>query len=430
MQEMTMSFAIRNGLSRRDVLKLSAAGVASVSMSGWLPVLAARAAEQGPKRKACIVLWMDGGPPQTDTFDMKPENPEGIFKSIVTSVPGIRISELLPQFAKLMDHAALVRSMSTVEGDHVLARYPMRTGYRQGQGGLSYPSLGSIVSAELGDPNFPVPNYVAVGDTSDRSHGPGFLGSRFQPLFVHDVRRGVENLKSAVDAGQLGKRLSVLDEIEQGFARDFKSSISQDHKSVYARAVKLMQSDKAAAFDLSREPLATRRTYGETKFAERCLLARRLIETGVKYVEVNLGGWDTHFENNDAVRKLCADLDPVMSALITDLKTRGLLDDTLVVWMGEFGRTPRHSFKGNGRGHHPRAWSTVLMGGGVKGGQVIGRTDKLGGTVEERPVSAADFFATICTALGIDHSKLNNTPGGRRIPLVEKEAKPIKEVLS
>ncbi|MBY0526626.1 MAG: DUF1501 domain-containing protein [Gemmataceae bacterium] len=204
--------------------------------------------------------------------------------------------------------------------------------------------------------------------------------------------------------------------------------MSQDHRNVYERAMKLMKSDKAKAFDLSQEPLALRQAYGNSRFGEGCLLARRLIETGVKYVEVSLDGWDTHFENNDAVRKLGTILDPAMSTLIGDLKTRGLLDSTLVVWMGEFGRTP--AFKNKGRDHYARAWSTMMMGGGVKGGQVIGRTDKNGAIVEDRPVSAPDFFATICEVLGVNYTKLNNPPGGRRIPIVEKGANPIKEIFS
>ncbi|MBY0523185.1 MAG: DUF1501 domain-containing protein [Gemmataceae bacterium] len=210
-------------LSRRAFLKLSAAGVAGASMTGWLPALAARAAEQGNKPKACIVLWMDGGPPHKDTFDLKPGTPDaGIFSPIQTAVSGIQISELFPQFAKLTDHAAIIRGMSTVEAEHLRARVHLRTGYRDGQGGLSYPSLGSIVSAEIGRQDFPIPNYIAIAERRDRSHGPGFLGSQYQPLYVHDPKKGVENLKSLADAGQLGDRMSVLDEIEQGFARDFK----------------------------------------------------------------------------------------------------------------------------------------------------------------------------------------------------------------
>jgi hypothetical protein len=421
---------IPNAISRREALRLSAAGVLGTSLSGWLPVLAARetkAPAKPARAKACIVLWMDGGPPHTDTFDLKPEIAEcGIFKPIATAVPGTQISELLPKFATMLKDAALVRGMQTIENEHLRARYHLRTGYRSGQAGLSYPSLGCIVSDTLGVPDFPIPNFVAIGDKRDRSHGPGFLGPRHQPLMVLDPKKGVENLKASVDDAKVDARLGLLAELEKGFARDYQAPLSQAHQSVYDRALQLMRTEKARAFDLALEPAKSREAYGTTRFGEGCLLARRLVETGVKYVEVTLGGWDTHFENNEAVKKLCGTLDPVMTTLLTDLKDRGMLDSTLVVWMGEFGRTPK--FKGKGRDHYAKAWSTVFMGGGVRGGQVIGRTDPIGAVVEDRPVSTADFFATICDLMGIQYDKEVETPGGRPLPRVEKGGKPVTEL--
>lgn len=419
------------GLSRRDALRLAAAGVTAGTLSGWLPVLAAREAQGDPKSKAraksCIVLWMDGGPPHTDTFDMKPDVAEcGIYKEIDTAVPGIRITELLPKFADQMKHAAIVRGMSTIENEHLRARVHLRTGYRSGQGGITYPSMGSIASDTIGLADSPVPNYVAVADVQDRSHGPGFLGAKHQPLFVRDPAKGVENLKTMVSTPAMDARLDLLNELEKGFAGEYQVPLSNSHKSVYDRAVQLMRTEKAKAFDLTLEPQKNRTAYGDTKFGQGCLLARRLIETGVKYVEVGLGGWDTHFENNETVKKLCGTLDHSMTALIIDLQTRGMLDDTLVMWMGEFGRTP--TIKGKGRGHYSKAWSTVFMGGGVKGGQVIGKTDKTGATVSERPVSTADFFATVCELLGIDYTTDMDTPGGRPLPRVEKTGKPVAEL--
>jgi hypothetical protein len=416
-------------LSRRDALRLAAAGVSAGSLTGWLPILAASEGTPTAKAraKACIVLWMDGGPPHTDTFDMKPDKPEcGIYKAIPTAVPGIQITELLPKFAGQMQHAAIVRGMSTIENEHLRARVHLRTGYQSGQGGLTYPSMGSMASEAIGDPEFPVPNYVAISDVQDRSHGPGFLGPRYQPLLVRDPQKGVENLKAMVPPPAVDGRLGLLDELDKGFAGEYQVPLSQAHRSVYDRAVQLMRTEKAKAFDLTREPLKTRAAYGPSSFGQGCLLARRLIETGVKYVEVNLGGWDTHFENNDAVKKLCDTLDHSMTALIVDLQLRGMLESTLVIWMGEFGRTP--TFKGKGRDHFAKAWSTVFAGGGVKGGQVIGRTDKTGATVEERPVSTPDFFATICEMLGIDYEKERDTPGGRPLPRVEKTGKPVREL--
>ena len=197
-----------------------------------------------------------------------------------------------------------------------------------------------------------------------------------------------------------------------------------------ARAVQLMRSKEAKAFDLDREPASVREAYGKTKFGDGCLLARRLVEAGIPFVEVTSGGWDTHQDNFDRVKKLSAQVDPALSALVRDLRDRGLLETTLVVWMGEFGRTPRINSRGAkpGRDHYPKAWSSVLVGGGIKGGQVVGKTDAEGAVVEERPVAGVDFMATVCLALGIDYTKQNTTPIGRPIRIADKGANPVKEL--
>ncbi len=417
-------------LTRRDVLKLAAASVTGASMSGWLPVLAARAAQQPAKRtKSCILLWMAGGPSHKDTFDMKPGTANGgPFKEIATSAPGIRISEHFPLFAKQMHHAAILRSMSTQEGAHDRAQYHLHTGYREGQGGVVYPSLGAIVAKELGRPEFPLPNFVTIGG---RVFGSGFLGSKYQPLAVADARRGVENLKPLVAGGAFDGRVDLLVEMEKAFHRDYQAGADVAHRTTYERAVALMKSKEAKAFDVSQEPASVRKAYGEGRFGESCLLARRLIETGVSFVEVVLGGWDTHINNFDRVKALSRQVDPALSSLIADLKERGLLDSTLIVWMGEFGRTPKINTRGAkpGRDHYPRAWNTVLAGGGIKGGQVVGKTDKEGAVVTERPISTIDFMATVCTILGIDHNKQNTTAIQRPIRIVDKGSKVVKEVL-
>jgi hypothetical protein len=415
-------------LTRRDFMKLTAAGVTAASASGWLSVLAARAAQSGAKHKSCILLWMEGGPSHIDTFDMKPESKDaGEFKPIKTSVAGIEISEHFPKFAKQMQHAALLRGMSTSEGAHGRARYYMHTGYKEGVGGLVYPSIGSIVSSELGNPEAPMPNFVAV---NGRSYGAGFLGAKHQPLIVNDPLRGVENLRPLVDNKEFTERLGLLEQMEKAFAKDYQTPAGGDHRTTYRRAVHLMQSKEAKAFDLSSEPASLKKDYGENKFGEGCLLARRLVEAGVSFVEVNLGGWDTHQDNFDRVKKLSGEVDPAMATLIADLTTRGLLDHTLIIWMGEFGRTPKINTRGAkpGRDHYPRAWTSVLAGGGIKGGQVIGKTDREGAAVEERPISALDFMATVCNILGIDANKQNTAANGRPIRIVDKGATPIKEL--
>jgi uncharacterized protein (DUF1501 family) len=413
-------------LSRRELLQLSAAGVLTTSFSGWLNVLAARAAQAGHRpRKRCVLLWMDGGPSHKDTFDLRPGTDQGgPFQEIQTGVPGIRISEHLPQFAQQMRHAAIIRSMSTTEGAHPRAKYNMHTGYREGVGGLIYPSIGSLVAQQIGNQDAALPNYVSIGN---RSYGAGFLGPRYEPLAVVDPQRGVENLRSFVSTSQFNSRVDLLDELEQAFHRTNHAPVAEAHRTTYQRAVTLMRDEGTRAFDITRESQATRQRYGNTRFGEGCLLARRLIEAGTSFVEVTLGGWDTHQNNFERVRQLSGQLDPAMSALVNDLRTNGLLDSTLVIWMGDFGRTPRINARGAqpGRDHYPRAWSTVLIGGGIRGGQVIGRTDAEAATVAERPVSTIDFMATVCNILGIDHNLQNQAPNGRPVRIVDRGSNPI-----
>jgi hypothetical protein len=413
-------------LSRRELLKLSAAGIVTTSFSGWLNVLAARAAEEGQTpRKRCVLLWMDGGPSHKDTFDLRPGTEQGgPFREIATSAPGIRISEHLPHVAQKMHDAVLVRSMSTSEGAHARAKYNMHTGYREGVGGIVYPSIGSIVAHQLGDQEAAMPNYVSIGN---RSYGAGILGPRFEPLAVVDPTRGVENLRAAVATDEFDRRVDLLNELEQAFHRTHHAPVGDAHQTTYRRAVTLMRDTGTRAFDITRESQATRTRYGANRFGEGCLLARRLIEAGVQFVEVTLGGWDTHQNNFERVRQLSGQLDPAMGALISDLRERSLLDSTLVVWMGDFGRTPRINTRGAqpGRDHYPRAWSTVLVGGGIRGGQVIGRTDAEAASVIERPVHTIDFMATICTILGIDPNRQNQAANGRPVRIVDRGANPI-----
>ncbi len=417
------------GLHRRDFLKLAAAGVTGASLSGWLGVLAGRAAAAGAKHKRCILLWMDGGPSHKDTFDMKPGTPDGgEFRPVATDVPGIEISEHFPKLARHMRDVAVVRGMSTAEGAHGRARYYLHTGYREGSGGVVHPSIGALVSSEVAPSQSPLPNFVAI---SGRSFGSGFLGPKHQPLVVNDPERGVENLKPLVGDREFSGRVGLLQEMEQAFNREYKADAGTSHSTTYRRAVELVKSREAKAFDLALEPASSRKLYGEGKFSEGCLLARRLIEAGVSFVEVTLGGWDTHQDNFDRVKNLSKQADAGTSALLADLKQRGLLDSTLVVWMGEFGRTPKINTRGNkpGRDHYPRAWTLLMAGGGIKGGQVIGKTDKEGGTVVDRQVSALDFLATVCVSLGIDPNKQNMTPIGRPIRVVDKGAKPVTELI-
>jgi Protein of unknown function (DUF1501) len=420
--------------SRRDFMKLTAAGVFGASASGWMDVLSARAAETRANSKAkakhCILLWMDGGPSHKDTLDLKPSSKgAGEFKPIKTSAPGIEISEHWSSVAKLMHHGAIIRGMSTAEGAHPRAKYNLHTGYREGQGGLVYPSIGAIVSQEVGKRDFPMPNFVSIGN---RSFGSGFIGPKHQPLIVGDPARGVQDLASAVSGKQFDNRVSLLQELESAFYHDYQADSINDHKTTYARAVSMMQSKEAKAFDLSSEKSEVRSNYGGTKFGDSCLMARRLVEVGVPFVEVSLGGWDTHQDNFDRVKSLSGQVDKSLSALTTDLKDRGLLDSTLIIWMGEFGRTPNINARGAkpGRDHYPKAWSLLMMGGGVKGGTVYGKTDVEGATVEDGKTNAMDFLATVCEIMGIDYTKENETPTKRPVRIVDKAGKPVKAVIA
>lgn len=426
--------------SRRDWLQMASASVAGCTLSTWFQALA-----KDPQRKrAVILLWMGGGPAQTDTFDLKPGHKNGgPTQEIATSVPGIRISEHLPQVARQMKHLALIRSMRTREGDHGRATYHLRTGYVQ-QGPIHYPALGALLSRELGDAGAEVPNFISIAPSrgvNTAAYGAGFLGPQFAPLVVGNGGPGdgetsgagslrVQDLQrgEGIDQAQAEARLDLLQGLEREFVERHPDAGPRGHQAAYERAVRLMKPAAGRAFRLEEEKPALRDAYGRGRFGQGCLLARRLIEQGVSFVEVSLGSWDTHIENFPAVQRLCGVLDPAWATLLTDLEQRGLLDTTLVVWMGEFGRTPQINGQ-VGRDHFPAAWTTVLGGGGIQGGQVVGKTSADGTTVEERPVPVPDFMATICRAVGVDPTKQNLSNVGRPIRLADAGAKPVKEVL-
>jgi hypothetical protein len=444
-------------LSRRDWLKLSSAGVIGYSMSGWLEALAADTAANPQRRRSCILLWMNGGPSQMDTFDLKPGHENGgPYKEIDTSAEGLRISEHLPKIAKFGDQMAVVRSMSTKEGDHGRASFLMRTGYLP-QGPIQYPTLGSFLSKELGSADAALPNFVSIAPYrlfNQAAYGSGFLGPQYAPLVVgedrvafqqqpnqnYDQALKVQDLAPSGDVSraQVEARLGLLQDLQNDFLTKRPGVAPESHKTAYERAAKLMRGEAARAFNIEEEKDSLRDAYGRNLFGQGCLLARRLVERGVPFVEVSLAnvpglngafGWDTHGNNFDNVKRLSEALDPAWATLMEDLKERGLLDSTLIVWMGEFGRTPKIN-QGKGRDHYPNAWSTVLAGGGIQGGQAIGRTSKDGTTVEERPVSVPDLLATVCHALGIDPMKYNMSNVNRPIRIADKGAKPITEVLS
>lgn len=422
-------------------------------MSGWMRSLADDAANHPQRRRSCILLWMTGGPSQLDTFDPKPGHENGgEFSAIDTAVPGLQISEHLPQLATLAGDMAFVRSMSTRESDHTRATHFIRTGHVP-QGPIRYPTMGSMFSKELADPHAELPNFVSISPyrfLSPAAYGPGFLGPRYAPMVVGDSRASaamrddyetslrVENLElpDGIALSQAEARLDLLEGLESRFRAERPDVPVRSHRTAYESAVRMMRSEAVAAFRLEDEPDELRDRYGRNRFGQGCLLARRLVERGVPFVEVSLNGvenqgpgWDTHDDNFTRVKELSGVLDAGWATLMQDLKSRGMLDSTLIVWSGEFGRTPKINER-TGRDHFAEAWSTVLAGGGIRGGQAVGKSSDDGMQVLDRPVKVADFLATICGALGIDTDVQNMSNVGRPIRIVEADAQPITEVLS
>jgi RNA polymerase sigma factor (sigma-70 family) len=348
-----------------------------------------------------IILWMSGGPSQIDTFDPKPKHPNGaLFPSIETNVKGVEISCNFPRLAKMMNHLAIVRTLKVREVDHIRATSLMRNGY--GAGGLDYPELGSVLAKELGDGRPALPRYLRVSSPGGSfflapGGGAGFLGKQYGALEI-EPRGGELKLPPAASFEALAK------------------GRGEAHRKAVAKA-----------FDLGEEPEAVRKAYGTGTFGKGCLLARRLVERGVPVVEVTLGGWDTHANALVPLVKLSTELDDAWSSLLKDLHKSKRLDSTLIVWMGEFGRTPRIN-PAKGRDHWPVS-SVVLAGAGIKGGQVIGKTSADGSRIDARPVTVPEFFATIYQAVGVDPAKENRTPGGVKVRLVERGTKPVKEAL-
>lgn len=421
--------------TRREWLAQTVPPAVALASGTWMSRLAAAAQSDGAQpRKSCILLWMNGGPSQTDTFDMKPGHANnGPFQPIATRTPGLSICEHLPKLAQWSDRLAVIRSMTTREGDHGRARQNLRTGYAP-QGPIQFPVLGSLVSNEHREREVELPNYVSIlsrGLFQPGIPAAGFLGPNHAPLLVEadGGELSVQNLRrpEGVTADQATERVALLDRLQRPFLSGHPGISADSFQSASTRATCLMSPAAAEAFDLSQEEAALRERYGPTPFGRGCLLARRLVERGVPFVEVTLGGWDTHDNNFEEVQGLCGPLDLAWSGLLEDLRNRGLLDSTLVVWMGEFGRTPAINPR-NGRDHYPRAWSVVL-GGAIRGRSVIGKTGADGMLVEDRPVSTSDLMGTICLALGLDPRRQNPSNVARPIRLVDPESKPIHEIV-
>jgi hypothetical protein len=358
---------------------------------------------------------MAGGPSQFETFDPKPgAETQGPTRAITTAAPGIAIAEHWTHTARVTGDLAFIRSMTSKEGNHGRATYLLHTGYSP-SGGIVHPGFGSIAASELGPADFDLPHFVSI---LGPSAGPSFLGVRFAPFVVSDPGRSPDNLTTRVSGDRLQRRLDLLQELEVPFGRSGAGEQVREHAALYGQTAQMVLSPRVKAFNLGAESDKVRDVYGRSAFGQGCLMARRLVEAGVTFVEVQSTGWDTHGSELETLKKLIPPVDQATAALLADLRQRGLLENTLVLWMGEFGRTPTVNLTA-GRDHFPNAFNVALAGAGIKGGRVVGATDRLGTEVADRAVTVPDLFCTVCKALGIDAHKENQSNVGRPLKLVD-----------
>lgn len=425
---MSSLFDLPAGMNRRHFMShLAGAAAMAGPATAFTHSLYANATDLKKRHKAAILLWMGGGPSTMDLWDLKPGTPTGgQFKQISTSADGIAICEHLPLMAKQMHHMSIVRSMSTREADHMRGRYYMHTGYVPNPN-VEHPGYGSVVAHELAEQvaGLEIPPFVSVGSGSV---GPGFLGMTWAP-FVVDSNGNVRNLDMGIDPARLDQRLRMLETIENRFIGEKRGGSAEDHKKVLDKTVKLMTSKQMEAFKVMKEPKEVQEKYGTTGFGRGCLLARRLVEAGVPFVEVDLGGWDMHADifPTLADRKL-PELDKAMAALVSDLADRGMLDDTAIIWMGEFSRTPNIN-GGGGRDHWARSWSVVVGGAGFKRGVVVGETSSDGKEVVTEPYSSQDVMASVLKSLGISLETTFTAKNGRPMKIANS-GKVIKELFA
>lgn len=419
-------FATPTGMNRRHFMSHMAG--ASALMGSSLSLghsLRVHADTLKKNHKSCVLLWMGGGPSSMDIWDLKPGTDNGgPFKTISTT-GDMQICEHMPLMAQQMHHMSIVRSMSTREADHNRGRYYMHTGYVP-DANVDYPSYGAVISHELMSQrsSLEIPPFVSVGGASE---GPGFLGMAWAPFNVSSNGR-IRNMEMKIDNERLIQRRIALETIENSFIAQKRGTVLEDHRKVLGKTFDVLTSAQMDAFNVEKESEEAKERYGKNGFGQGCLLARRLVEAGVPFVEVDLGGWDNH---QGIFRTLENDrlpvLDKAMSALVEDLSQRELLEDTAIVWMGEFSRTPRINADA-GRDHWARAWSVVVGGAGIKGGQAIGQTNEDGTEVITEPYSSEDLMASVCQALGISLETTFTSKNGRPMKIANS-GKIIKDLL-
>lgn len=404
----------RAGVSRRGFLHYVSAGAVAAGTMNFREVMSVHAAELRKRGKSMILLWMAGGPSQFETFDPKPGvDNGGPTEAIDTAASGIRIAQGWEKTAAVMNEIALVRSMTNKEGSHPRATYQMHTGYIP-SGSVKHPSLAGCIAKEIADPELDLPSVVSIGRTT----GAGFLGVEYDPFVVDRPGQLPSNVAVPVAEARFNRRRGLLDNLEDEFAANGGKPVVEEHKRLYDKTAKMVLSPDVKAFQVDGEPQKLRDAYGRNNFGTGCLLARRLVDAGVTFVEVRSNGWDTHQDNFERTGTLAGQVDPAFAALVSDLKDRGRLDDTLVVWMGEFGRTPRINPR-TGRDHYPRVFNIALAGGGVRGGQVIGSSTADGSSVKDDPVTVQDLFCSVCRSLDVDPRTENISPLGRPMKIVD-----------
>jgi len=419
---------------RAFLQKLMAGGVAGAVSLGWRDMLVARAKELQKSGKSMILLWMDGGPSPFETFNPKiGSKNQGPAKAIKTKLPGVEFAEYWPQMAQMADKIALIRSMESNEADHFRAIKLVRTGYPINPT-LAYPTWGSVVAHERYDEQFALPAFVRVGKPriKTRDVNAGLLGARYESFKIDVPGKIPADVLPVVPHERLNRRLALTEKLDAEFSQSGGEAAVREKQAIYQRTSRFITSPKIKVFDLDTEPAKLRDAYGRTNFGQGCLLARRLVESGVSFIEVfgtggkNDAGWDTHKAGFRDTPNLCGETDPAYATLLRDLEDRGLLENTLVVWMGEFGRTPKIK-KDGGRDHYAKGWQACFSGAGVKTGQVIGATDKDGVKVTDRAVAVQDLFVTFCHCLGIDPREEYTTREDQPIQLV-KGGELIKEL--
>ena len=431
-----MRFNNADEFTRRQFMSNIAKAALGVTIAPMLGNSVASAADFVPNRpraaKSVIFLMMSGGMSHLDTLDVtgKKESVLGKTKPIATSVTGMQLSENLPKTAKMMHHIALMNGMSTNQGAHEQGQYLMQRSYVM-RGTIVHPAIGSWVVRLAGKRNNNLPGFVAVS-TDANSAGGGFMGAKFSGVPIGEPGQGLQDSMrpASMSEGDFDKRLKLADSLNTQFHTQVNNQSIREHKGLYDDALRLMRCEDLKAFDVKKEPTEVQDAYGKSRFGQGCMLARRLVEHGVRYVQVSLGGWDTHYDNFTAVPARAKDLDDGLSALLLDLHRRGMLQDTLVALGTEFGRTPEivaeHQ---DGRDHYPQAFSCLLAGGGIFGGRAYGKKDDKGGKVIEGLTSPQDFNATIAYALGLPVDQVIVSPSGRPFTIADK-GKPVTELFS